>query len=313
MMEILSPMTKSRADRTRKHCVERRRLIFGGVSVVAGALANPLFAIAQAARSDGARKINFSGRQRMLIQRAGKFVCLAHLAPKPLPLLAAAEETLALHQRTEAGLRDGDEKLGLEPETNALVLKALTQASAAFAPYGEIIRDAIESRTIGSEHLQKIAELNAPALNAMDAAVYVIERIYKSEELSERLAMLINLAGRQRMFTQKMVLELCLYRSVYASEDFRQNLFRTMKRFSISLNIMQRVTPLVVPEKQYEPLGLNISTGRDAWEALRARMSKATRPLSDHTGEDVLDIDRRAEDLLKKMNEIVLLYEGAAR
>lgn len=312
MMAFLSPMTKKGSHQTSKNAVERRKLILIGVALLTGTMGAPLIAVAQAARPDAARKINLSGRQRMLIQRAGKFVCLAHLSPEPQPLLAAAEKAQELHQRTEVGLRDGDTELGLEPETNALVLKVLAQARHAFQPYGEVIRDAINSNAITPSHLEKIADLNGPALSAMDSAVNVIERIYKSEELSERLAMLINIAGRQRMFIQKMVLHLCLYRSTQSAES-RQEFFRTMNRFSVSLNILRRVTPAALPDKKHEPLISALTEVQKNWDALRAYMSRATRPTRGQSSEDLLDVDKRAEDLLTRINEIVLLYEGAAR
>ena len=200
-MEVLPRTTYIDAGLTRKRGLERRKLILGGGALVMGLLASPANAIAQAGHFDAPRKINIAGRQRMLIQRAGKFVCLASLAPKPLPLLAAAEETLALHHRAEVGLRDGDKELGLKPEANALVLKALTQARRAFAPFGETIRDAIERRVVEPGHLQTIAVLNNSALNAMDAAVNIIERIYENDQLSEQLAMLINISGLMMIHT----------------------------------------------------------------------------------------------------------------
>ena len=311
MMALLSPMTKKTPDPMSQQAAERRNLLLIGVALLTGALGAPLIAAAQAAPSDGARKINLSGRQRMLIQRAGKFVCLAHRSPQPQPLLTAAEKTLKLHQRTEVGLRAGDTELGLEPETNALVLKTLTQAQSAFQPYGEVIRKAIDDRAVTPSHVEKIADLNGPALIAMDSAVSVIERIYKSDELPERLAMLINIAGRQRMFIQKMVLHLCLYRSTQRSES-RQELFRTMNRFSVSLNILKSVTPVAVPDEKREPLVLALSAAQHNWDALRAYMSAATPTRRVQSHEGMLDVDRRAEDLLTKINEIVLLYEGAA-
>jgi hypothetical protein len=284
----------------------------GGGALSIAALVCPVIAVAQAQPSDGPRKINFAGRQRMLIQRAGKFVCLAGLSPDPLPLLAAAEETLELHHRTEIGLRNGDEGLGLEPETNALVLNALMHASDAFAPFGEVIYDAIEHHAVGPGDLQKIALLNGSALNAMDAAVSIIERVYNSDELSERLAMLINISGRLRMFTQRMVLQLCLYRSGNRSDGSLQDFFTTMNRFSISLNILRRVTPAAVSGEKRAPIIEALDMARRDWETLGALMSRAIRPASIHSFDDMRDIDRRAENQLGKLNEIVLLYEGVA-
>jgi hypothetical protein len=248
----------------------------------------------------------------MLIQRAGKFVCLAYQNPDSAPLLAAAAQTLALHQTTEAGLKDGDDELGLEPETNASVLSALTRANNAFAPYGQTIRDAIEGRRVEQEHLQAISDLNGPALADMDAAVNLIERVYKSAELSEQMAMLINISGRQRMFTQRLVLLLCLSRSGLASSDTREELFRTMNRFNISLNILNRVTPGAIQDSRSQLIIERLSLAQSVWAALRESISTSLRITKDGSVEDILHVNERAEELISMMNEIVLLYEEAA-
>jgi len=282
--------------------LKRRALLMGGGVFASLLLVHPTDLLAQAVHSDGPRRINLSGRQRMLIQRVGKFVCLAYQNPDPGPLLAAAAQTLALHQTTEAGLRDG----------NASVLSALARANNAFAPYGQTIRDAIERRRVEQEHLQAISDLNGPALAEMNAAVNLIERVYKSAELSEQMAMLINISGRQRMFTQRLVLLLCLSRSGLASPDTREELFRTMNRFNISLNILNRVTPGALRDSRSQPIVERLNSVQGDWAALRERISTALRITEVGSVEDILHVNERAEELLTRMNEIILLYEEAA-
>lgn len=304
--------TKNGGIKCSQQLVKRRELLIGAGVLTSVLVVNPTSVIGQTEHSDGAPRINFSGRQRMLIQRAGKFACMAYQNPNPGLLLAAAAEALALHQITESGLRNGDDELGLEPESNASVLNALTRAKNAFGPYGQIIHDAIERRGVEDEHIQKISILNGPALAEMDAAVNLIERVYKSADLSEQMAMLINISGRQRMFTQRMVLLLCLSRSGLASPDTRQELFRTINRFSISLNILNRVTPGALKDAKSQPIIERLDAVQGDWAALRALTSTATRSAGNQVTGDVLNVDKQAENLLKRMNEIVLLYEKAA-
>lgn len=312
MIEILSGKTETGGMKSDQRVLKRRELLIGAGVLTSVLVMSPTSVIAQTEHSDGARKINFSGRQRMLIQRAGKFVCLAYQNPNPGPLLAAASETLALHQKTEPGLRNGDDELGLEPEYNASVLKALTRADRAFLPYGQTIGDAIERRGVESDNLQRIAELNGHALGEMDAAVNLIERVYKSAALSEQMALLINIAGRQRMFTQRLVLLLCLSRSGLASADTRQELFRTMNRFSISLNILNRVTPGALQDSKSQPIIERLDSVQGDWATLRQRVSTPTKSAGNQVTGDILNVDKQAEELLNRMNEIVLLYKDAA-
>jgi len=303
--------TKNGGIKCRQQLVKRRELLIGAGVLTSVLVMNPTSVIGQTEHSDGPRKINFSGRQRMLIQRAGKFVCLAYQNPNPGPLLAAAAEALALHQITEAGLRNGVE-LGLEPESNASVLNLLTRAKNAFSPYGQTIRDAIERRGVEDEHIQKISILNGPALAEMHAAVNLIERVYKSADLSEQMAMLINISGRQRMFTQRLVLLLCLTRHGATSGDARQELFRTMNRFSLSLNILNRVTPGALPASKSQPILERLSEAQGYWEALKQFVSTTASSAGNQFVNDVQTVDEKAEVLLKRMDAIVLLYEEAA-
>ena len=312
MIEIPTGETEINGIVARKLLLKRRKVLIGGGALASVLFIRPSIIIAQTKQSDGARKINLSGRQRMLIQRLGKFICLANLAPKPAPFLAAAEQTLSLYEKTEAGLKNGNDELGLEPETNASVLKALTRAKNTFSPYGGTIRDAIERSVVEHKHLQKVADLNGDALGEMDAGVNLIERVYQSAELSKQMAMLINIAGRQRMFTQRLVLLLCLSRSGVVSNDTRQELFRTMNRFSISMNILSRLTPKAMQDERALPITQRLSSVQDDWVALRALISTATRSGKGQHVSDILNADEQAEKLLKRMNEIVLRYEEAA-
>lgn len=309
----ISPYIKEIAKvKASHHFFDRRKLLIGGGVLVSSSFMGPSIILAQTEQSEGARKINLSGRQRMLIQRAGKFVCLAFLVSQPRPLLAAAKQAISLHQKTEAGLLNGDDKLGLTPESDPLVREALTRASDAFKPYGQTIRDAVRRHAVDHEHLHKILELNDQALREMDAAVNLIERVYKNRELSERMAMIINIAGRQRMFTQRLVLLLGLIRSGIGSYDTRQELFRTMNRFSRSLNILQRITPDALQSERVEKIIQQLSAAQGTWEALTAYFSTAVLIGTDQSIDDILNADKQAEGLLERMNEIVLLYEDAA-
>jgi hypothetical protein len=143
----------------------------------------------------------------------------------------------------------------------------------------------------------------------MDAAVNLIERIYQNQEMSERLAMLINISGRQRMLSQRMVLQLCLHHSAISSNDLLQELLITMNRFSSALNILQRVTLAALRGQISKQIIQRLSAAQGEWRTLRAFLSMAMMSGSKQSIGDLLDADRRAEDLLGKMNEIVLLYE----
>lgn len=288
--------------------IKRRNLIKGGGVLVAGAIICPSMILAQINNVDSARKINLSGRQRMLIQRAGKFVCLAYLSPRPRPFQAEAEKALELYRTTSIALLNGDDKQGLKSETNEVVVKALNKAESAFSPYGQALRKGIDDAD--DESLREIAKLNGYVLEEMDKAVSIIERIYKDNVISEQLAMLINISGRQRMLTQRIILLLCLIRSGVAPDSsMREEIYITINRFSTSLNILKRVTPHVVKGKNLDAIIQGLSSAQSEWDSLKAFVSTAVWSGKDRSADDIFHADKLAEKLMLKMNELVLLYE----
>ncbi|MGH1461860.1 MAG: type IV pili methyl-accepting chemotaxis transducer N-terminal domain-containing protein [Neptuniibacter sp.] len=290
--------------------IKRRNLIKGGGVFIAGAIFCPSIILAQINNVDSARKIILSGRQRMLIQRAGKFVCLAYLSQRPRPFLAEAEKALELHRITSIALLNGDDTQGLKSETNAVVIKALNTADSAFSPYGQAIRKGIDDTD--DKSLREIAELNGYALEEMDKAVSIIERIYKNKVISEQLAMLINISGRQRMLTQQIILQLCLIRSGVDPNSIRQDMYITINRFSTSLNILKRVTPHAVKGKNLDAIIQGLSSAQAEWNSFKAFVSTAVWLGKDRSPDYIFHADKLAEKLLLKMNELVLLYEKSA-
>lgn len=114
------------------------------------------------------------------------------------------------------------------------------------------------------------------------------------------------------MFTQRLVLLLGLIRSGIGSDDTQQELFRTVNRFSRSMNILQRTTPDALQNERVETIIQQLSAAQGTWEALRAYFSTAVWTGTDRSIDDILNADKQAEGLLERMNEIVLFYEDAA-
>ena len=85
-----------------------------------------------------------------------------------------------------------------------------------------------------------------------------------------------------------------------------------MNRFSLSLNILNRVTPGALQGAKSQPIIERLNSVQVDWAALRERISTALRITEDGSVEQILHLNERAEELLTRMNEIVLLYEEAA-
>ena len=82
--------------------------------------------------------------------------------------------------------------------------------------------------------------------------------------------------------------------------------------FSLSLNILIRVTPGALQDEKSAPIIQRLNSAQNAWATLKELISTTTWSAGDQYIADIQNADKQSEDLLKRMNEIVLLYEEAA-
>ena len=299
-----------------KKNLNRRKFLLTGASIVT---ANTLLFSSNSASSDevnndGPRKINLAGRQRMLIQRMGKLICLAYLnESQKQDLLQTAETSLQLYEKTAYGLLYGDEELGFSlPENNKMIVNAFGRVEKLFTPYAEVIRHVIATQETRLEDIVAIGELNNDALNAMDDTVHMIERVYKNTSMSETLAMLINIAGQMRMLTQKVFLELCLYRILEKEGVMKNDIYITMSRFNVSLDILENITSALFSEDKKQTLLSSLKEIRSGWQVLQIDISNAAKISTNKSNDSLLTINNDLDDMLKKINAMVFKYETLA-
>ena len=299
-----------------KKNLNRRKFLLTGASIVTAnvLLLSSNIASSNKAYNDGPRKINLAGRQRMLIQRMGKLICLAYLnEPQKEDLLQKAETSLQLYENTAHGLLYGDEKLGFSlPENNKMIVKAFGGVEKLFTPYAEVIRHVIATQEIKLEDIVAIGELNNDALNAMDDTVHMIERVYKNTSRSETLAMLINIAGQMRMLTQKVFLELCLYRILGAEGVMKNDIYITMSRFNVSLDILEKITSALFSADKKKTLLSSLNEIRSDWQILQIDISNAAKISTNKSNDSLLTINNALDDMLEKINTMVFKYETLA-
>ena len=125
------------------------------------------------------RVINLAGRQRMLSQRAAKAALAATAAPDAAVRAAAADElreTLATWSRTQRGLRDGDDELGLPGRNSAAVaarLDALAPDAARLADAGGRVLDALDAGgAVPPDALRDLLAAERAYLPQMNAVVF---------------------------------------------------------------------------------------------------------------------------------------------
>lgn len=283
--------------------IDRRFLFFAG----AAACAFPLSAMANDAAG---RKINIAGRQRMLSQRMAMaaFTARAEVAPDDhLDILTAAYSAFDAAQR---GLREGSSDLGLPRESDPETLAALDAVDALWARYGAAIGQIAAAGGVEKQEMGTLAALNLEVLARADDVVKTLVRIYGGGGADRATANAIDMAGRQRMLSQKMVKEVALIALKYQRAENRSALGETVALFDTSLYALLNGDPIRgVPAPPPDVAG----KFRDV-EAIWSDTKPIFDDIVTEGAADIYDLQAIAENrdpLLDTSNDAVFLYEKA--
>jgi hypothetical protein len=251
--------------------------------------------------ADGKRKINLSGRQRMLSQYMAKAVCFASLGIDERTQVNEMMLTRHLFDQTLADLRNGSEIQRMLPETDAQILAALDKVGGHWAGYGA---------AVAKRELAAVAGTNLTVLATSNEAVTLFERKYGSlGKVSKPIAAALNISGRQRMLTQKASKELCFIAAGRDAETNRGRLKETIALFERSMRGLRDGDGELGLEAA--PAGEiidQIDRANEAWAALRPIFAKVADGAAPST-EDLAFVSQRNVAVMQAMNAMVELYE----
>ncbi|MEM9046323.1 MAG: type IV pili methyl-accepting chemotaxis transducer N-terminal domain-containing protein [Pseudomonadota bacterium] len=257
------------------------------------------------------RKINLAGRQRMLSQRIAKAAFMFQLEVEPdrhLEMLATAHD---LFDTTLKDLRRGNPDLFLDPEENLEVIKGLGRVSSAWSPYRSAVKEVIEAQQVSAINLFAIVRANLPVLKASHAVVQSLEAAYGGAGAGQsELARTINVAGRQRMLTQKMTKESCQLSIYGRPKELRAQLSETITLFDTSLKALTgaegEVSVVPAPTQAISDKLAEVDTIWQEFGAVMSEIAGGRQP----TMAEYAYMSTKNDVLLKTMNEAVGLYEN---
>jgi hypothetical protein len=181
--------------------------------------------------------INLAGRQRMLTQKMSKEALLIAKGINIKSNTESLKKTIALFDKTLFGLRDGDKTLHLPKTTNQIIIKQIDKVISLWKSF-KIHVERVANGEIKKATLVAIDKENIPLLKNMNMVVEMYEND-SSSNLDPQMAKTINLAGRQRMLTQKMTKELLLIANKLKSNANVESLKSTGELFKDTLtNLM---------------------------------------------------------------------------
>jgi len=247
--------------------------------------------------------INLAGKQRMLTQKMSKEVLLIAAGVDVDANKASLKKTSDLFDRTLRGLINGDAELGLPKTTDPAILAQLEKVSGLWTAFRKHVNAVLAGNT-DKAVLQAIASQNLPLLKNMNQAVQMYTRMSGSK-LDPAMATTINLAGKQRMLTQKMTKELLLIANGIDVEANKANLKKTVALFERTLKgLMDGDSELGLPGTKDPAIRAQLEVVQKLWAEYK--------PVLDAVDTSLAGLQKAAKlnlPLLKEMNKAVKMYE----
>jgi len=282
-------------------------VVFGGVfCTTTAAFAKPEASIL------AKRRINLAGRQRMLTQRitaASCFIATDVDRSKHIRMLAISYERFSATHRS---LIEGNRELGLESEINANIVVALSRTDDLWAKIQpkilNILNEKVEN---GDADLASLNAMELELLGRVDSAAMMIAKTYGEDlpELPMILATTIDLASRQRMFTQKAVKDFCLINAGVDVDDSRADLVTTLNFFNLTLDALIDGYPGVVLAAPNDDIRAKLVGAKEMWQPAN-EVLQAVAGGRDITDQDLQIITTDVEKVLKTLSRTVRMYES---
>ena len=262
-----------------------------------------------ASASEYAVVINLAGRQRMLTQKMSKEMLLVAKGIDAEANRKSLAKTSQLFDSTLKGLRDGSAELGLPPTESAVTRKQLAKVEKLWMEFHAVVKQVVDG---GEVDIAKVADLNLPLLKNMNTAVRLYEKEAK-KVTGKSAGVVINLAGKQRMLTQKMSKEILLVALGHDAENNKSNVRNTASLFDRTLKgLKDGDADLELPKTDNAAIRTQLDVVAALWKQFKPLVESAGAvggsSLSTSDLEKVASLNL---PLLKEMNKAVKMYEQA--
>lgn len=250
------------------------------------------------------KRVNLSGRQRMLTQRMTK---LAILVSTNIDKKGNAKKLVKfsdLYNKTLTAFRDGDADMGCIPSNGKEIKAQITIIEKEWKLFYEKAKLIADGKDKDGKALDYIVSKNEYLLKISNELVKKYEKSNKATNYLDKARLhIVNIAGRQRMLTQKMTKEKLLI--VKGKSEYSAKLEKTIKLFDDSLNALingDEKQTIVKPTSKKIKKQLAIVEG--IWKILKPLYIK-TKPST----KELKTIIEQNPILLAEMNKMVKMSE----
>ena len=259
--------------------------------------------------------LNLAGRQRMLTQRMSAQVLMIALDVNRSEALMELENTSSLFGTTLKGLRKGSRRLRLPKATTKPVLDQLAKIEKRWTDFDVVVQAVLAGGYADASQVRLVAKENPRLLADCDRLVQIYAKEARDRGMLKvpPLANVIDLAGRQRMLTQKMSKEFFLVAMDMDAEENRKAMAATVALFQKTLNgLLDGDASLGLPATKDAKIKLQLLAVHRSWRTFRSAIDKALTKGWEAPEEDLLDVADRNVTLLAEMHKAVKLFELAA-
>ncbi len=248
-----------------------------------------------------ATAINLAGKQRMLIQKMTKEALLTHANLEKDKSIKQLKESSTLFDKTLQGLINGDKSLGLVKIDNKDISKELMSIDKLWKPFYKEIKNILSNRAKESSY-EFLEKNNMTLLKEMNRAVELYSSL-NSGNSKFRLANDINLAGKERMLTQRMAKDILAIKNNLDKKSHIRDFKESRESFSKILNGLQR------GDKDLKLVGTKVSNIVNQLKVVD-KSWKDMQPILDSAlkGKDTQKAIEMLDNLLVEMNKAVTLY-----
>ena len=240
------------------------------------------------------KTINRSGKQRMLTQLMTKLSLQIDMNIQKKENLKKLKKTAELYDST---LKD------LKKTTNKKVLNNIAPVEKEWNVFYKEVHQFIEGKK-SKEALKYIIDKNENLLNLSNELVKAFESTNTSANyLAKSRLHIVNVAGRQRMLTQKMTKEKLLI--VKGEEKYDSKLKETMALFDDSLNLLIKGdSKKMISKPSNEKIIAQLKVVSKLWSELKPLYEKKKNSVK-----ELVTIVTKNPLLLKEMNSMVKMAE----
>jgi hypothetical protein len=154
------------------------------------------------------KRINRSGKQRMLTQRMTKLALLISLNINKEEEKKSLLKFANMYDETLNEFKKGNADLGFTKENNEKIAKQIAVVEKIWKEFLNNIKIVADGKDKKDKALNYIIDNNGKLLKESNKLVSLYEKSNTSQNYMEKaMVKIVNIAGRQRMLTQKMTKE----------------------------------------------------------------------------------------------------------